>query len=268
MFGLFGSKSPTRQNPYAAVEAAVKNTGRVWDSADVEKRTKLLEGTIEIENDRMFLAVVNAPWSQLPESTRLKLCEVLTKRDTEEYFVKTATKHMGEIVADSYSEAEFDALFGAQKYDEKWSREHALGIWYGLGRFCLFISIGQLQRLREQDFEIAVNAGDSGLLGKWKMSDPTRKTYGEFSALKIPLILQIYRQIRGADERRLLFLMLMSEMQGNGINVSVDDFSKGCLELLLRGLRIDVDPIVLSRVSSMFSKVVEATQLFDKMLPI
>ncbi len=268
MFGLFGSKSPTRQNPYATAEAAVKNTGRVWDSADVEKRAKLLEGTIDIENDRMFLAFVNAPWSQLPESTRLKLSETLIKRDTEEYFVRTATKHMGEIVADSYSEAEFDALFGPQKYDEKWSREHALGIWYGLGRFCLFISIGQLQRLREQDFETAVSAGDNGLLGKWKMSDSTRKTYGEFSALKIPPILQIYRQIDGPDERLLFFLMVVSEIQGNEINVSLDDFSKGCLELLLRGLRIDVDPIVLSKLSSMFSKVLEAVQLFDKMLPI
>ena len=268
MLGLFGSKNSTRRNSYAALEEAVENAGRVWDTADVEKRVELLEKAKRIEDDRMFLAFVHVPWSQLPESTRLGIFEVLAKRDTEDHFVKTAARHMGGNVADSYSEAEFDALFGNQEYDENWSRERALGVWYGLGRFCLFISIGQLQRLRERDYETAVNAGEDGLLSRWKMSDATRKSYERFGALKIPLILQMYREIDDREKLRLFFLVVMSEMLGHETTVSTDDFSGGYLALVLRGVRMDVELTILSRVSSMFGRVKEAAQVFDKMLPI
>src|SRR5208337_753078 len=117
---------------------------RVRDSADVAKRTEMLEAAVEIENDRMFLALVHAPWSQLPESTRLKIAEALIKRDSEISLVETAARHIGETIAVCYSEFEFDVLFGKLVFDEGWTREHALGVWYGLGRFCLFTSIGAL----------------------------------------------------------------------------------------------------------------------------
>jgi hypothetical protein len=268
VFGLFGSGGSSRRNPHAAVEDAVKHAHRVWDSADVETRAKLLEKAIEIREDRMFLALVNATWTQLPEPTRLKITGVLIKRDSELSFVKTAARHMGEIVGDSYSLAEFDAMFGNQKYDARWSRECALGVWFGLGRFCLFISIGQLSRLKEQDFDAAINAGQSGLLSKWTMSEVTRNTYERFGADKIPLMLPMYRLINDNGQLRLFFTVLISDILGSNSNVSVDDFSNGFLALALRGVRMDVDPSVLSRVSTMFGAVGNAVQEFDKMLPL
>ena len=266
MFGIFGSRNSSRQTSISSTEEAVKQVSRMWDSSDVEKRAKLLGNIKGMEDDRLFLAIVQAPWSQLPGSTQVKIFELWAKRDAEEHFVKTAGKYIGELISESYSETEFDALFHNHKYPDNWSRDRALSVWYGLGRFCFFISVGQLNRLREQDYEIAVNAGDRSLLSKWNMSDFTRRNYETFGAQKIPLLLPIYRQIDDNEKLNVFFLILMSEMMGNETNISTDDFSQGLLALQLN--RIDIDPTILSRVSAMFYRVVEATQLFDKMLPI
>lgn len=66
-----------RSNPHARAEALVKHAHSVWDKADVELRTLLLRNVKDFEDDRLFLAYVNAPWAQLPDNFRLNLTRVI-----------------------------------------------------------------------------------------------------------------------------------------------------------------------------------------------
>lgn len=68
MFGLFG-----KRNPHAAIEAKARRAHSVWDTADVELRTMLLRSVLNIDDQQLFLAYVNAPWGRLSDSVRVKL---------------------------------------------------------------------------------------------------------------------------------------------------------------------------------------------------
>ena len=68
MFGLFN-----RRNPHAAIEARARRAHTVWDTSDVEVRTMLVRSVLTINDDRLFLAYVNASWAQLPDSVRAKI---------------------------------------------------------------------------------------------------------------------------------------------------------------------------------------------------
>jgi hypothetical protein len=68
MFGLF-----KRHNPHASLEAKIRRAHAVWDTADVEVRTTLIRSILNIEDDRLFLAYVNAQWARLPDDVRAKI---------------------------------------------------------------------------------------------------------------------------------------------------------------------------------------------------
>lgn len=268
MFGRFGFGGSKRRNPHAAVEETVRRASCVWNSADVERRAKLLESVVEIENDRMFLVFVQAQWSQLPESTRLKIAEVLMKRDAESSLVKLAAGHIGEVIAVSYSESKFDVLFGKAVFDEGWTREHALGVWYGLGRFCLFTSIGALSRLKEKDYDTALSAGQGSLINKWRMSDVARNSYEGFGKLRIPVMMQMY-ELTGDDlHDALFFLAVVAAVLGNDSGFSFDHFSQGRIAPGLMGAKDAISSTLLVSVSNMLGEVQRAVQAFDEILPI
>ncbi len=66
-----------RSNPHARVEALVRHAHSVWDKADVELRTLLLNNVRDFDDDRLFLTYVLAPWAQLPDDFRLNLARVI-----------------------------------------------------------------------------------------------------------------------------------------------------------------------------------------------
>ena len=267
--GLFLKKKEVDSTPMKRSQEAFKQVGHTWDSSDVEKRTKLL-GSIEgLEDDRVFLAIVHAPWSQLPESTRVRLFEIWCKRDVENHRVEIAAKGIGEAISTMrFSEAHFDSIFGNQEYDEHWSRERALGIWYGLGKICLLVSLGGLQRLKREYYETADDIGTGVLLSNWRMSDTTRGYYENFVNHRLPLFLQMYLKVDSKEKLRLFFDVLVSEMMGQEATISADDFAQGLLALLLKGWTIDPNPIEVASVSRGFCEVLEATRGYDKVLPL
>jgi len=114
--GFFLKKTEADSTPMKRSQDAFKQVGHTWDSSDVEKRAKLLGNIEGLEDDRVFLAIVHAPWSQLPESTRVRLFEIWCKRDVENHRVEIAAKGIGEAISTMrFSEAHFDSIFGNQE---------------------------------------------------------------------------------------------------------------------------------------------------------
>jgi hypothetical protein len=267
--GFFLKKKEADSTPMKRSQEAFKQVGHMWDSSDVEKRAKLLGNIEGLEDDRMFLAIVHAPWAQLPESTRIKLFELWCRRDVESHRVEIAAKGIGQVIATMrFSEAHFDSSFGAQEHNENWSRERALGIWYGLGKICLLVSLGNLQRLKREYYETADNVGTSVLLSNWKMSDATREHYERFVNHRLPLFLQMYLKVDSKEQLTLFFDVIVSEMMGQEATISADDFAQGLLALLLKGWRVNPHPIAAVSVSSWFCEVVGAVKEYDKLLPV
>ena len=65
MFGFLKAKRES-QGGASSLGRLVKQAAVVWDAADVEKRSLLLRNLKTFEDDRQFLAYVNAPFSRLP----------------------------------------------------------------------------------------------------------------------------------------------------------------------------------------------------------
>lgn len=118
MFGFLNSKAASRQKAQVGAEAMVRHGHAVWDSADVERRTSLLRRVIDIKDDRLFLAYVHAPWSQIPSDVRVNLAlAVIAQEETHALTVKmdrvSALGHKaGETVARRFSAEQFSEFFG------------------------------------------------------------------------------------------------------------------------------------------------------------
>jgi hypothetical protein len=118
MFDFLNFKSVSDRKAEAGVEATFRHGHTVWDSADVERRTSLLRRVIDIQDDRLFLAYVHAPWSQIPNEIQVKLAlAVMAQEETHALTIKmdriSALGHKaGETVARRFSAEQFSEFFG------------------------------------------------------------------------------------------------------------------------------------------------------------
>ena len=129
--------------------ARVKRAQGMWDYANLSKRTLLLRGIIDTQDDRLFLAYVHAPWLQIPYGDRMKLTMEVMRLDGNERLSRRA----GEIVAGTFAADTFQSLFGEKPLAASWTSDDALGVWHSLGRFCFLISIGSITGFRKHEVD-------------------------------------------------------------------------------------------------------------------
>lgn len=148
MFGFLNPKAVSQRKAVAGAEAMVRHAKSVWDSSDLERRTLLLKRSIDIQDDKLFLAYVHAPWSQMPNGVQIKLALAVAAQEethaltTKMDRVSALGGKAGETLANGFSIEQFSEFFGQKPLAANWNSEEALGIWYALGRFCFLVTIG------------------------------------------------------------------------------------------------------------------------------
>lgn len=261
MFGFLNSKAASQRKAEAAAEATVRHGHVVWDMADVERRTSLLRRALGTQDDRLFLAYIHAPWSQIPDGVRVKLAlAVMAQEENDALFLKldrirALGDKAGKSVAQCFSVEQFCEFFGQKSFSGNWTLEEALGIWYALGRFCFLISIGSLEGIQDADMNSLLVCGQGGLETTWRMPEATLSRFEDFNATKLAAAYSVYKSIDNGEKFGRFFSLFISEILGNDVSFSLNDFSKGMVAQVLQGERMEMDPFLANEVSSMFVKV-------------
>jgi hypothetical protein len=73
MFGFLKAKRESQQGGTSSLGRLVKLASVFWDAADIEVRSLLLRNLKNFEDDKLFLAYVNAPFSRLPYKVQLAM---------------------------------------------------------------------------------------------------------------------------------------------------------------------------------------------------
>lgn len=260
MFGFLNPKAATQRKAQAGAEAMVRHTKSVWDLADLERRVSLLKRSLQIQDDKLLLAYVHAPWSQIPNGVQVKLALAVTaQEETTALAIKmdrvSALGHKaGEIAAQGFSTEQFSQFFGQKTLAANWNSEKALGIWYALGRFCFLISIGSLGSVQDADMNSLIVSGQEALMATWGMPEPTLRPFEGFNGTKLADAYSVYKAINNGEMFGRFFALFVSEILGNNVSFSSNDFSDGTLGQLLRGEGMEIDPFLANEVSSMFFK--------------
>jgi len=251
MFGLFGSKSAEQRKSEASAEARVKRAHSVWDYADLSKRTSLLRNVIDTQDDRIFLAYVHAPWSQIPYGDQMKLALEVMKLDGNERLSRRA----GEIVAGIFSAETFHGLFNDRPLAANWTSDDALGVWHSLGRFCFLISIGSIQGFQKHEVDFVIDAGQASMMNVWKMPKPVLSSFERFNGDRLASVFDTYTSLSSAEMYSTFFRFFVSEILGNPVSFTSDDVSASYGVQMLKGQVIDMDPFLPNKVSSAFMQL-------------
>jgi hypothetical protein len=250
MFG-FGSKAAEQRKSEASVAARIKRAQGMWDYADLSKRTSLLKNVIDTQDDRLFLAYVHAPWSQIPYDDRRKLTIEVMKLDGNERLSRRA----GEIVAGIFSAETFHSLFNDKHLAANWTSDDALGVWHSLGRFCFLISIGSIQGFRKHEVDFVIDAGQASMINAWKMPKPVLFSFERFNGDRLASVFAAYTSLTSAEMYSTFFRFFVSEILGNHVSFTAEDLSASGLEQILKGQLVDSDPFLSTKVSSAFTQL-------------
>jgi hypothetical protein len=231
----------------AGVMAYVKLTHNVWDSADLIKRTSLLGRTINPQDDRLFLAYVHAPWTQIPYDDQMKLVMEVMRHDGNNGLIKI----MAKMVANCFSAESFNLAFSQKPLAANWTFEDALAIWYCLGRFCFQVAVGSIP-LPEADALNVVDVGAKELMRIWNMPERTFKRFRQFNETKLSSMFSLYTSLNDEEMFARFFALIVSEITGHDVSFSVDDFSAGLFIQILDGKEIDMDPFLHNKIYSLF----------------
>lgn len=250
MFG-FGSKTAEQRKSEAAVAAGIKRAQGMWDYADLSKRTSLLRNVIDTQDDRVFLAYVHAPWSQIPYDNRMKLTMEVRRIDGNERLARRA----GEIVAGIFSAETFQSLFGEKPLAANWTSDDALGVWHSLGRFCFLISIGSITGFQKHEVDFVIEAGQASMMSVWKMPKPVLFNFERFNGDRLASVFATYTSLSTAEMYSTFFRFFVSEILGNHVSFTPEDVSASGLEQILKGQLVDLDPFLSTKVSSAFTNL-------------
>lgn len=252
MFG-FRSKAAERPKSDGAAEAKVKRAQSVWDYADLSKRTSLLRAVIDTQDDRLFLAYVHAPWSQIPYGDQMKLTMEVMRLDGNERLARRA----GEIVAGIFSAETFHSLFAQKPLAANWTSDDALGVWHSLGRFCFLISIGSIKGLQKYEVNFVIESGQASMMNAWRMPKPVLYSFERFNGEKLASVFATYTSLSSAEMYSTFFRFFVSEILGNHVSFTPEDVSASGLEQILKGQLVDLDPFLPAKVSSAFTQLQE-----------
>ncbi|MDE3188248.1 MAG: hypothetical protein KGM96_12115 [Acidobacteriota bacterium] len=250
MFG-FGSKAAEQRKSEAAAEARVKRAHSVWDYADLSKRTSLLNNIIDTQDDKIFLAYVHAPWSQIPFNDQMKLTMEVMKLDGNEKLSRRA----GEIVAGIFSAETFHSLFGEKPLASNWTSNDALGVWHSLGRFCFLISIGSIKGFQKHEVDFVIKTGQASMMSVWRMSKPVLFSFERFNGDRLASVFVTYKSLSSAEMYNTFFSFFVSEILGDHVSFTPEDVSASGIERILKGQVADLDPLLLNKVSSAFTQL-------------
>lgn len=254
MFGFSGNKSAEQRKSEAAAEARVKRAHGVWDYADLGKRTSLLKNVIDTQDDRVFLAYVHAPWSQIPWADQMKLAIEVMKYDDNERLARRA----GEIVADTFSAETFNSLFGGKTLAANWTPNDALGVWYSLGGFCFLISVGSIEGFQKHEMNQIIEVGRSAMMSAWKMPKPVFNKFEQFNGDRIASVYSAYTSINSVESQQTFFSFFISEILGTQSSLTPSGISASYIEQMLMGQVVDLDAFLITKVSSVFTYLQKA----------
>jgi len=89
----------------------------------------------------------------------------------------------------------------------------------------------------------------------WNMPEPTFKRFSQFNDTKLSSMFSLYTSLNDAEMFGRFFDLVVSEITGNDVSFSIDDFSGGIIVQLLAGKMIDMDPFLHSKIYSHFVTV-------------
>lgn len=254
MFSFSATKSAEQRKSEAALAAKIEHAQSAWGLADLGKRTSLLKNVIHTQDDRVFLAYVHAPWSQIPWEAQMKLTVEVMKHDDNERLARRA----GEIVADTFSAENFNGLFGEKSLAANWTSDDALGVWYSLGRFCFLVSIGSIEGFQKHEMNHIIETGQASLMSVWKMPEPVLRRFEQFNGDSLASVFSTYTSLSSPESYRTFFSFFVSEILGTEVTFSPSDVSASYLEQMLKGQVTDLDPFLLGKVSSVFTYLQQA----------
>jgi hypothetical protein len=252
VFG-FGAKAAEQRKSEAGVAARIKRAQGMWDYADLSKRTSLLTNVIDTQDDRLFLAYVHAPWSQIPYDDQMKLTMQVMRLDGNERL----SRRTGEIVAGVFSGETFHSLFDDKPLVANWTSDDALGVWHSLGRFCFLISIGSITGFQKHEVNFVIDAGQVSMMNVWKMPKPVMFSFERFNGDRLASVFATYTSLSSAEMHSTFFRFFVSEILGNRISFTPEDVSASGLEQILKGQLVDFDPLLSTKVSSAFTQLRE-----------